>query len=258
LKLGDGEVQTDDKERIELPSCCISTGNLIDEVFGQQIQSLDAQSFYDKVILCPKNIDSLWINNEILDRLSGEVRIYESVDEALCENEEEIVNYPTEFLNSLTPSGMPPNKLLLKKGAIVMLLRNLDVKQGLCNGTRLVIRRMQDHVLDCEIAVGEERGKRVFIPRVDLIPTDTLLPFRLQRRQFPIRLSFAMTINKSQGQTFQKVGLFLPIPVFTHGQLYVAFSRVKSMDDIKVKLQDTHNGNQTLSKTKNIVYKEIL
>jgi len=102
------------------------------------------------------------------------------------------------------------------------------------------------------------KDERVFIPRIDLAPTDTLLPFRFQRRQFPIRLSFTMTINKSQGQNFQRVGLFLPIPAFRHGQLYVAFSRVRSIDEIKIKLQETYNGNQTLVKTKNIVYKEIL
>jgi len=168
------------------------------------------------------------------------------------------MNYPIEFLTSLTLSEMPPNKLLLKKGVIVMLLRNLDVKEGFRNGARLIIREMQDHVLDCEIGGGEAKGKRVFIPRIDLAPTDTFLPFRLPHRQFPIRLSFAMTINKSQGQTFQRVGLFLSIPVFSHEQLYAAFSCVRSIDGIKIKLQETYNGDKTLTKTKNIIYKEIL
>jgi hypothetical protein len=52
------------------------------------------------------------------------------------------MSYPIEFLTSLTLSEMPPNKLLLKKGVIVMLLRNLDVKEGLRNGARLIIRDM--------------------------------------------------------------------------------------------------------------------
>ena len=63
----------------------------------------------------------------------------------------------------------------------------------------------------------------------------------------------AMTINKAQGQTFSKVGLHLEQPVFSHGQLYVAFSRVRSLNSIKVKI----NYAQT-NKTKNIVFKEIL
>ena len=56
---------------------------------------------------------------------------------------EEANNYPPEFLQSLTPSGMPPHRLILKPGAIVMLLRNLNIKKGFCNGTRLRVCRLQ-------------------------------------------------------------------------------------------------------------------
>jgi ATP-dependent exoDNAse (exonuclease V) alpha subunit len=79
-----------------------------------------------------------------------------------------------------------------------------------------------------------------------------MLPFSFRRKQFPVRLSFAMTINKSQGQTFHKVGVHLEKPVFTHGQLYVAFSRVRAINNLKVKL---NNGERV---TKNIAFREIL
>ena len=68
-------------------------------------------------------------------------------------------------------------------------------------------------------------GSEVFIPRIDFIPK-TELPFEFKRRQFPVRVCYAMTINKSQGQSMKYVGLYLPEPVFTHGQLYVGLSRV--------------------------------
>ncbi len=152
---------------------------------------------------------------------------------------------------------MPPHKLNLKIGAIVMLLRNLDVHQGLCNGVRLIVRRLQNHTIDCEVATGSNKGNRVLIPRITLTPSDPFLPFKLRRHQFPIRLSFAMTINKSQGQTFDRLGLLLPQPVFSHGQLYVAFSRVRSLNSIKVQIVDEEQTNQR-RKTKNIVFKEIL
>ena len=158
---------------------------------------------------------------------------------------------------SLSPSGMPPHRLNLKIGAIVMLLRNLDVNRGLCNGTRLIVRCLHNHTIDCEVATGSNKGGRTLIPRITLTPSDTFLPFKLRRRQFPIRLSFAMTINKSQGQTFNRLGLLLPQPVFSHGQLYVAFSRVRSLASIRVQVVQEKR-NSKANKTRNIVFHEAL
>lgn len=157
-----------------------------------------------------------------------------------------------EFLNSLELSGLPPHILKLKTGAIVMLLRNLNASQGLLNGTRLIVRNMYDNCLDLEIITGERVGQRVFIPKIDLTPSDTTLPFSFKRRQFPIRLAFCMTINKAQGQTLDRVGIYLPQPVFSHGQLYVAMSRVRSFENLKVQI--IPKGNTTL----NVVFREVL
>lgn len=165
-----------------------------------------------------------------------------------------------EFINSLTPSGMPPHQLNVKVGCVVMLLRNLSLKDGLCNGTRLMVRNLRANVIDCEILTGIRRGDRVLIPRVSLCPNDTNLPFQIKRTQFPLRLSYALTINKSQGQTFEKVGIFLRRPCFSHGQLYVAFSRARSFAAVKVKVVSTYQqgyvGNRCF--TKNVVFPQVL
>ena len=89
------------------------------------------------------------------------------------------------------------------------------------------------------------------LPRITLISEDKALPCKVSRYQFPVRLAHAMTINKSQGQTLNRVGLYLPRPVFSHGQLYVAFSRVRRRSDIKVCV---YGENKTL----NVVYEEVL
>ena len=176
-----------------------------------------------------------------------------------------IDNIPLELLHSLTPSGMPRHKIVLKVGAVVMLLRNVDKARGLTNGTRLIIRHLHDHFLQCDILTGENKGDRVYIARSTLKPSDTKLPFILIRRQFPIRVSFVMTIDKSQGQQFERLGLFLPTPCFSHGQLYVAFSRARSLKDIVVKLHPFENkqgwfekDGQTFYVTTNVVYPQVL
>ncbi len=100
----------------------------------------------------------------------------------------------------------------------------------------------------------ELRGKKVFIPRITLTPSPSQVPFNLERKQFPLKVCFAMTINKSQGQSVTYVGLDMKSSVFTHGQFYVAVSRVKSVNNIKV-IWDENLGDGI---TKNVVYPEIL
>uniref|UniRef100_A0A914WKK2 ATP-dependent DNA helicase n=1 Tax=Plectus sambesii TaxID=2011161 RepID=A0A914WKK2_9BILA len=227
LRLGNGDLPSIDGE-IELPTSCLTNKDLTDEIFGQEINTDNIDEVASKVILCPKNEDTLQINNEALQRIPGPEKTYTSIDKVICKNGEDPSEYPKEFLYSLTPTGMPPHELILKNGAIVTLLRNLNIKAGLCNGTWLAVRRMHDHVLDCQVLSGEAKNKHVLIPRITLTPSDQYLPFAFERHQFPLHLALAMTINKAQGQTFSKVGLLLRRPVFSHGQLYVAFSWVRT------------------------------
>lgn len=104
------------------------------------------------------------------------------------------------------------------------------------------------NVIEATIISGKSKGKDVLIPRIPMIPTD--LPFEFKRVQFPVRLAFAITINKAQGQSLSFAGLNLENPCFSHGQLYVACSRVGAPKNLFVY---TPNG-----KTKNIVYPRAL
>ena len=152
-------------------------------------------------------------------------------------------------------SGFPNHEVELKVGAPVVLLRNLDPSIGLCNGTRLTVQRLGSKVIQAKIFTGRNVGQTITIPHIDLSPSDKDSPFPLKRRQIPLKLAFAITINKSQGQTLQYVGVYLPKPVFSHGQLYVAISHITSPSGLRLLICNKKGVPNNM--TKNIVYCEV-
>ena len=154
-----------------------------------------------------------------------------------------------------------------------MLMRNLNPKLGLCNGTKLIFHKLhKNYLLECSIAEGEFNKRRVLIPRITTRPKDREFPFEWSRRQFPVRVAFAMTINKSQvestfclnehhikylfqGQTLSNVGVWLSDTCFGHGQLYVAVSRVGSPGGLKLAIRGI--ADYPNCATSNVVYKEV-
>ncbi|XP_027836590.2 uncharacterized protein LOC114119284 [Aphis gossypii] len=145
----------------------------------------------ERAILAARNKDVDSLNFTIQSKIAGELRSYKSVDSTTDENK--AVNYPTEFLNSLDVPGTPPHNLQVKVGSIIIMLRNLNPPK-LCNGTRLSVKKLMNNVIQSTIIKDNFKGEEVLIPRIPIIPTD--LPFQFKRNQFPVRLAFAMTINK--------------------------------------------------------------
>ncbi|XP_012835593.1 PREDICTED: ATP-dependent DNA helicase PIF1-like [Erythranthe guttata] len=241
---------------------CSSPSNVDERPTGIRLPGLlsnmyDPDYFQGRAILAPTNECVEFVNDHLMSLLLGEEKVYLSSDsmfrdEQTMEDNAEI--YSTEFLNTIRCSGLRSHALKFKIGAPVMLIRNIDQAKGLCNGTKLQIIRTGIHVLSCKILSGKNIGDMVFIPRMTLIPS-TGLPIKFQRRQFPLIVYFAMTINKSQGQTLSHVGLYLPKHVFSHDQLYIALSRVTSRGGIKIFIK--LDSGELTNVTRNVVYKEV-
>ncbi|XP_057482069.1 uncharacterized protein LOC130768995 isoform X2 [Actinidia eriantha] len=254
------EIGSNPREIVKLPSTihsCRNLNQLLSRVYPQlDVPGTVSPTFLtERTILCARNEHVTAINIATLNIFPGEPTTYLAADKMSEDDEVDrnITNrYPNEYLNSLNPPGLPPFKVELKVGCPIMLLRNIAPNDGLCNGTRLMVVRCASRIIEAQILTGDKRGNLVFIPRISLTPSSSKFPFRMTRRQFPIRLAYAMTINKSQGQSVKYVGIDLRTPVFSHGQLYVALSRCTTFHRISVLPE------QEMDSTTNIVYPEVL
>ena len=167
----------------------------------------NAQCIANSAILCPKNKEVSEINNAVMERIGGVPKVYRSIDRPLAGTPTFGTfrsDFTLETIHNEMPPGVPPHILTLKVGAPIMLIRNLDVNNGLCNGTRLQIMKMTDYNLVCRIISGPRAQRqganydKILIPIIrfqyGLQKNEKGVPF--ERLQFPVRPCFAMTVNK--------------------------------------------------------------
>jgi PIF1-like helicase/Helicase len=247
----DGRIQWDTRD--------MALGNSIEalaaEVFpGVSRRLLPPDVLRDSAILAPKNDVANKVNALLLRSMPGQESVSYSVD--FCKDMDNASNFPIEFLHTIDLAALPPHELRLKPGCPVMLLRNLDPSNGLCNGTRLIVIAASRKLLRCSILGTRRHGEIVQLPRIPLDTPSVDAGVEFTRQQFPVKLSFAMTINKAQGQSLSTVGLLLDPEVFSHGQLYVALSRVTRPDGIRMVLPDVDTARA--GRLKNVVYTEVL
>ena len=212
--------------------------DLMEWVYGgyESVEPALWSNFYEsRMVVTPLNSGAAELNQMMLQGLpSAQQRVSLSHDQAVTDGD--VDHYTPEFLNSLEPNGMPPHELQTCPGALMILLRNYAPRKGLCNGTRVVVRGQWRRLLQVQIVTGPGQGRIELLPRIVCDSTgDNELPFVLRRLQFPLRPAWAISINKAQGQTVSgRMGIYLPTPVFAHGQLYVAASRATLASNVRV------------------------
>ena len=245
-----------------------AASELLDWCFPElNAPNADFLTMSTRAILTPLNVEVEDLNSIAVSKMMAsngtQTTTFLSTNSIADDTDHMAAMYPIEFLQTITPSGFPPHQLNLMIGMPLILLRNLDQPQDLCSGTRLILRAHTAYRLKVDICNGPNEGSSATIPRIDLIDQNDILPFNLKRRQFPVRIAFAITINKSQGQSHTQVGIYLPQPVFSHGQLYVALSRSGNPAKTKILVLQIPNIQGSFSPlagtyTRNIVFQEVL
>uniref|UniRef100_A0A914YRQ3 ATP-dependent DNA helicase n=1 Tax=Panagrolaimus superbus TaxID=310955 RepID=A0A914YRQ3_9BILA len=254
LKIGDGSAN-DNEGKCKLPEECITDEDLIESVFRDVIDAKDYNAFASRAIIATLNSEVDAYNDKVIDMLDSETeKVYQAIDrvEAIG-GEGQSFAYAPEHFESIKPSGFPAYNLRLRENTVVMLMRNLSIKEGLCNGTRLLVKKLERNIIVAEKLTNVKEGEDpiVMIPRITLLDESSL--YHVYRKQFPVRPAFALTVHKAQGQTFQKIAIDISKGVYVHGHLYVAISRTKAWHRLKIKLHP-----DDVNRSRNIVYTELL
>lgn len=188
------------------------------KLFSTRIGAIDSSPEIAPVHACPKRWEVESYNAEKLDEITSPERLFKARD---------WMKNPSEGMRARLDSACPAAvSLVLKKGAQVMLLANLDVSKGLVNGTLGIVREVEPKLKVKFEGVLEVQTLERFAWEIE--HEKKVVAFR---SQYPLMLAWAITIHKLQGKTLSKVQVKLS-SVFTEGQAYVALSRSKTLQGL--------------------------
>jgi hypothetical protein len=254
VQTGNGLPASDDG-CVNIPEYVKMNDNLEDLfkfVYGEDLNVLNHQQLSESAILAPLNASVRDLNGMALGQLRGDAKLYLSTDDELDGAGNVITDLPPEVLNNMYRPGLPVHNLTLKVKALVMCMRNMS--REVCNGTKLQVQKLHQNLIDCTILTGPATGSAISLPRITLTDKSSPDTVILRRKQFPVSLAYAMTIDKSQGQSLQRVGIALNTPCFAHGQLYTALSRSRDPCSLAIYVPE---GNISGRRVKNVVWKEV-
>jgi hypothetical protein len=222
---------------IRLPSRFVRFNEdaFIAELYNRETLEGDPMLLTNRVLLAPLN--------SIVDRINERVtammpanrpsRTYLSANTPDAHDVYDPTNavFSTDNLQSINTSNMPVHILKLRIGMPVMCMQNLDVPNGICNGTTMIVERLESSIVWCR--VNTKFGQRL----QPIAPTNFTYKsngFKFTRTQLPLRVAFAATINRAQGGTYDHVAYHALYPVWAHGMLFTAVTRVTSPEGLTI------------------------
>ena len=204
----------------------------------------ETQLMHDRAILATTNTANTAIdasNKDIAERRSQNATTFFSSDNLISDESNPNTAFAApEHLNLLNAQGVPPHELELRSNDLAMLTRNLNFGEGLVNGQKGVLLGVSPNSRVIQVQLLTPLRPIVLVPRINFHAQVGRQGVHFSRVQFPLRLAYSLTINKSQGQTLSRIGLDLRNDIFAHGQLYVALSRIKNRHSIMCLVPPSH------------------
>ena len=264
LSIGNDTAPTVFRDVIEIPNhmVCKTVHELESSVYVNfETNMFNEKYLSERCIMSGTNEVIQERNFQIINKLPGDLIVSYSIDS--CVEDDDKALYDEDFLNRINTSGLPPHRLALKKGCCIILIKNLDVKNGHVNGQRYIVKDLTHHLIKAR-KLGGGTNSELLIPRIPMISKESKFPVPFKCLQFPVLGAYYLTINRAQGQTLMTSGVYLPTSVFCHGHLYVALGRNGDPDRVFVHADQGEYDNikQYLDPnkmyTRNIVYSELL
>ena len=270
LDLGDGKIKPviPNSNIIEVPQSMVkrSTSSLVESVYPDFATNFNNEDYLEsRCIMTSRNDTARQRNYEMLKKIPNEEVEVVYLSRDSCVEPDDQGKYDSDFLNRIEESSLPYHRLVLKVGAVIILIKSLSQRNKDVNGKRYIVEQLTENLIKAR-RIGGGENSIVLIPRIPTISKDTDGTFvSFKRVQFPVLLAYYLTINRAQGQSLDVAGLELPQSVFTHGQLYVGWSRCGDPNKLFIFANQDEFENvrhllplgETKVYTRNIVYKEI-